>query len=380
MLKVIIADDEKRICQLLQLIVDWKALGFEIAAVVHNGLEALDAVERLRPDVVITDIRMPECSGLELLQRLREKKQDIDVVIISGYRQFDYAHSALQNGAEDYLLKPIKKVELTAVLQRIRERRQSSYEVQEQLGQMRDIRRSLAASADKLQTQLVLDVLSGKLTRGTAEQLNRDYQCSFSGEELCFAAIKIDEKEPLQEKTNEVMSRKLREIASRELQRSGCFRCSAIAGNYIYCLICPGRENEKLTGLSVEDTLYHIIREMQDYAGKVAPIHISVGLSKVKNGELAAAAAQSRAAALDQFFRGTERVLCYEPGTVWVDPAAVVDHRTAARIRSAMVKGGDSLFQELKAILDQLHCGEERVDSGANLYEILKKLMEQVCA
>ena len=74
MLKVVIADDEKRICQLLQMIVDWNALGFEIVAVVHNGLEALDAATRLQSDVVITDIRMPECGGLELLQRLREEK------------------------------------------------------------------------------------------------------------------------------------------------------------------------------------------------------------------------------------------------------------------------------------------------------------------
>ena len=205
MLKVVIAGDEKRICQLLQMIVDWNALGFEIVAVVHNGLEALDAATRLQSDVVITDIRMPECGGLELLQRLREEKRDIDVVIISGYRQFDYAHTALQNGAEDYLLKPIKKTELTAVLQRIQERHRSSEKAQEQLVQIRNIRRSLAASVDKLQTQAISDVLNGKLIRGSIEQLNRDYQCDFEGEDLYFAAVKIDEKEPLQEKTSEAM-------------------------------------------------------------------------------------------------------------------------------------------------------------------------------
>lgn len=380
MLKVVIADDEKRICQLLQMIVDWNALGFEIVAVVHNGLEALDAATRLQSDVVITDIRMPECGGLELLQRLREEKRDIDVVIISGYRQFDYAHTALQNGAEDYLLKPIKKTELTAVLQRIQERHRSSEKAQEQLVQIRNIRRSLAASVDKLQTQAISDVLNGKLIRGSIEQLNRDYQCNFEGEDLYFAAVKIDEKEPLQEKTSEVMSRKFREIISQELQRSGCSQCSMIVGNYIYCLICPKREDGQAGDSFLQATMYHIIREMQDYAGKVAPIHISVGFSQVKNCELAMAAAQSRTAVLDQFFRGTERVLCYEPGSIRVEPTIVVDHRTATRIHNAMVKGGESLFQELNTILDQLRYGEKRVCYGENLYEILKKMVEQMCA
>ena len=83
----------------------------------------------------------------------------------------------MQNGAEDYLLKPIKKTELTAVLQRIQERHRSSEKAQEQLVQIRNIRRSLAASVDKLQTQAISDVLNGKLIRGSIEQLNRDYQC-----------------------------------------------------------------------------------------------------------------------------------------------------------------------------------------------------------
>lgn len=156
---------------------------------------------------------------------------------------------------------------------------------------------------------------------------------------------------------------------------SGCSQCSMIVGNYIYCLICPKREDGQAGDSFLQATMYHIIREMQDYAGKVAPIHISVGFSQVKNCELAMAAAQSRTAVLDQFFRGTERVLCYEPGSIRVEPTIVVDHRTATRIHNAMVKGGESLFQELNTILDQLRYGEKRVCYGENLYEILKKIL-----
>ena len=154
MLKVVLADDEKKICQLLQIIVDWKNLGFEIVEVVHNGRDALEAVKRHQPDVIVTDIRMPECSGLELLHRVREEKQDIDVVIISGYRQFEYAHTALQDGAEDYLLKPLKQEELTGILMRLSDK----------LGKEAALEFQLKKSGERQQEQL-MDALQNAVER-----------------------------------------------------------------------------------------------------------------------------------------------------------------------------------------------------------------------
>lgn len=381
MLKVILADDEKRVCQLLQLIVDWNTLGYEIVAVVHNGLDALAAVRKLQPDVIITDIRMPECNRIELLRRLHDEKGDIDVVVISGYRQFDYARAALQAGAEDYLLKPIKKAELAAVLQRIRERRQSASEIQNQLGQIQDIRLSLTKSADKLHAQLVLDVLNGKLPKSTKERLSADYQYDFPGDYRWFAAIKIDAENPLLEKVNEVISRKMLEIVRSEFARGNYPICSAVYENCIYCIIDVTTSNKEDTDLlMLQNTLYHIIREMQDYAGKMAHIHISIGVSRVKNDDFASAAVRCLAAARDQVFRGTEKVLYYEAHNGYVNASKVVNHKTAIQIHDAMIKGGRCLKEVLDAILDELDHGEVSVQSGENLYEILRKLMEQMIA
>ena len=69
MLKVIIADDEKLICRLVQALADWELLGMEVVGTAENGLEALTLIEALEPDILITDIRMPGCNGLELIDR-----------------------------------------------------------------------------------------------------------------------------------------------------------------------------------------------------------------------------------------------------------------------------------------------------------------------
>ena len=109
MLKVIIADDEERVCRLVQVLADWDALGMEVAGTASNGLEALELVKQVRPDILITDIRMPGCYGLELIQHAKESLPQLEIVIISGYAHFEYAQSALKHGVGDYLLKPIQR-------------------------------------------------------------------------------------------------------------------------------------------------------------------------------------------------------------------------------------------------------------------------------
>ena len=122
MLKVVIADDEARILSLIRLLPDWDALGIEVVGTAGNGLEALALIERERPDILITDIRMPGCQGLELIERARRTVPDIEIIIISGYAHFEYAQTAIKLGVGDYLLKPIKKDELTATLSKLAQR------------------------------------------------------------------------------------------------------------------------------------------------------------------------------------------------------------------------------------------------------------------
>ena len=119
MIKVVIADDEVRICQLILALVDWEALGLKVVGTAHNGLEAIAMVRTLQPDILITDIRMPGCSGLELIDQVKRDDQSLEIVIISGYAHFEYAQQAIKYGVGDYLLKPISKTELTATLQKL---------------------------------------------------------------------------------------------------------------------------------------------------------------------------------------------------------------------------------------------------------------------
>ncbi len=119
-MKVVIADDEERVCSLICALIDWDGLGLEKAGTAYDGISALSLIEKEKPDLVITDIRMPGMDGLELIKKAKQLLPDLQFIIISGHRQFDYAQTAITYGVAEYLLKPIKKVQLEETLLRMR--------------------------------------------------------------------------------------------------------------------------------------------------------------------------------------------------------------------------------------------------------------------
>ncbi|KAA9005336.1 response regulator [Paenibacillus spiritus] len=134
MYKVVLADDELMALEGLRLMADWEEEGFEICGMCENGEEALSRILDCRPDLVITDIRMPGMDGLELISRVREAGVcDPLFVILSGYGDFDYARTALRHGVRSYLLKPVMEPEWEATLAKVqRELNERSLRKQQQ--------------------------------------------------------------------------------------------------------------------------------------------------------------------------------------------------------------------------------------------------------
>lgn len=116
MLKLIIADDERVIRENIRNIINWDSLGIEVIGLCKNGVEAYDMIIDENPDIVMTDIRMPGLSGIELISRLQEAGQDIEYVILSGYSDFEYAKKIMRFGVKYYLLKPCNEEQIIEVM------------------------------------------------------------------------------------------------------------------------------------------------------------------------------------------------------------------------------------------------------------------------
>jgi two-component system response regulator YesN len=118
--KVLLVEDELVILSGLRRLIGELIGGFVVCGEARNGKEALIRIKELLPDVIVTDIRMKEMDGLEMIERIRKQLPHIPILIISGHDDFEYVKSALRSKVADYLLKPLDRVELAKSLSKIR--------------------------------------------------------------------------------------------------------------------------------------------------------------------------------------------------------------------------------------------------------------------
>jgi two-component system response regulator YesN len=143
MIKVLVVEDEISICTLIINLINWIPGELVLVGTAANGVEGFDRIVELQPDLVITDIRMPGISGLELIEKVKASNLDPMFIIISGHKEFDYARNAIKFGVEDYLLKPIKRDELNNALSKIINKHKTHLS---QINQQADIHTQLTQS------------------------------------------------------------------------------------------------------------------------------------------------------------------------------------------------------------------------------------------
>ena len=118
--KVLLVDDEEEVRNAIEQRINWEELGFEVIGKAQNGVKAMEIAEKLQPDVVITDIKMPYMNGLELARNLKEENPGVRILILTGFDEFEYAKEAVHLEIEEYILKPINANELSECLKRLK--------------------------------------------------------------------------------------------------------------------------------------------------------------------------------------------------------------------------------------------------------------------
>ena len=122
MIKVFLCEDEFVVREGIKNNIDWAANGFEFAGEASDGELALPLIRKTQPDIVITDIKMPFMDGLELSRIIKKEMPFSEIVILSGYEEFEYAKQAISIGVAEYLTKPISGDDLLAKLNTLRDK------------------------------------------------------------------------------------------------------------------------------------------------------------------------------------------------------------------------------------------------------------------
>lgn len=119
--KLLIVDDEEIEREGIAGLIDWSQYGIEMVGTAWNGLDGLEKMEQLRPDIVLADIKMPGMDGLEMIRQARPRYPDTIFVILSGYGEYEFTSQAMQEGIRHYILKPCDEEKITAVLRKVQD-------------------------------------------------------------------------------------------------------------------------------------------------------------------------------------------------------------------------------------------------------------------
>lgn len=122
MFNLAIVDDESLFRQFLKKVLPWDELGFNICWEARDGEDALNLIKTVPPHLMLVDITMPFIDGIELTKRLKQDYPSINVILVTGHEEFEYARTALRLGVSDYLLKPFTADELKATIEKIKEK------------------------------------------------------------------------------------------------------------------------------------------------------------------------------------------------------------------------------------------------------------------
>lgn len=278
--RIILVDDEEEVRKSIIRKIDWTAVGFAVVGDAENGEDALEKIENLEPDVVLTDIRMPYMDGLTLAERIRQKYPSMKIVIFSGYDDFEYAKQAIKLNVTEYILKPVNVEELTAILKRIKTN------LDEEIEQKRNVnllRENYKRSLPILREQFLKDLISRPMDGETVQTLLREYDIPLAGAKKWIAiAVELElEQEltqeeaplPLHEEKN-LIPISVMQILSENLKPSYRFSLLSFSGS----------ADAKIAGIAAVDEnnsqteLINILGDICKEIRKTLKVPVTIGI------------------------------------------------------------------------------------------------------
>ncbi len=303
MYKALIADDENKICQLIQAMGNWDELGIEIVDICHSGDDAWESIQKKEPDIALLDIRMPVYDGLQIINKVNEKygmSRNICFIIISGYAEFEYARQAIQYNIVNYLLKPLDRKQLNDTLQKACNSLSRKQQQAENAILLQKNRRSLQAAC-------ITAVQAGRVQEGiTVKELNEQYCMSF--DQGCFLGGFLNFPFSISEHEN-LFIEKFQEKIQKYF---AC--CLEVAvkteGTGIYLILNYPADSHQILMNKIQE-FYKSIGRMAKTYGEFQ-MYMGVGSSTTEPGRIRYSLREAEIAELSHLLYGEKHLLFYE--------------------------------------------------------------------
>lgn len=354
--KAVIVDDEYRIGQLISRLIHFDELDLELMKIFNCSTEARDFILSEHPDIVISDIQMPVMDGLELIRQVKEAGENPHFILISGFREFEYARTALKYGVEEYLLKPIKEEELNRVLSEVIRKRSDDVQKKEETEKLQEAARRVHSLAGRD----AVSVLSRGYD-GDARSFSEAFQVNFR--EGCYLPLilQIDNEEP---DTND-------HLQDRFVANSIISMMEEEYRDSVYEQLYSAEETRRITGImnfnpaESESLIEHLRNHFLDIRSHVEVVpgyHVTLALGAICDfHDIPSSLRIAEGRALQRIVLGTGRVIADTPVDLAAGAEDRLDSAQIQRITNAVVSFNTG---ELRAVIEELFAKVRNVSAA----------------
>lgn len=271
MYKLIVVDDEEDVREGVSQEIDWHSHGYEVVAKAENGREALELVERLRPDVVVTDIKMPFMNGLQLAESIGREYPGIRIIILTGFDEFEYAQKAVKLHIDEYVLKPFSASELIEALHKVKRRMDEEAAHRENVQLLRD---SYRKSLPVLREVFLSSLLSRQLVQHDAFSKACEYGVELRSPEYLVSVISVDQ--PKQEE-QQLFLFAVKNIADEQLHTGQYAGIVFLHDDHVVLLMRTKADDTQRIEVRTQNIAEEIRRTIEKYMS----ITVTIGIGHV---------------------------------------------------------------------------------------------------
>ena len=278
MYKLLLVDDEVLVREAIAENIHWNELGYELLSVCENGKEAIEYIKKNKVDVVITDICMPFIDGIDLSKYIYENHLPINVIIFSGYNEFEYAKKAIKYGVSEYLSKPVTAYELSEILGNLKKNLDKKREVEAEFDKLN---KSYFKNRILIQSKIIEKLIMGNEIEEESRKEIEEYGLQMDYIEYRVAIIEIDIYSDLYNANED-------KIKKGEMKSFVIYNISdEIIKKYNAGEVCKGDNNKGLILLwtnhsrEFEDKINLIFKEIQEEVFKVLKLTITISVGEI---------------------------------------------------------------------------------------------------
>ena len=353
MYRLMLVEDEEIICHGLKNKIPWKEVGFEVVGEANDGETALRMIPELWPDAILTDIRMPGLDGIGFIEKLRELGSKAEVVVLSGFDDFEYARKCIAFGVTEYLLKPIKNDVILSTFYQLKCKLDSRYSKDSEFN---NIKKKIELTIPVAKGKIIQDILENRLNKEDTDRIHAildmpfDKTASF-GVAVFHISRLMNTKITFDDGSRDCFQRVLENETARLPQYQ---LLSVLFQKDTYTIVAVWsvhRRQKEDTGRDLCNAIREKLENLPAYTGKIL---VSVGVGSIFDNifGLSRSYIQAKNALMQKFYIGLGKVISYtetqnEPGRTKVQLLdKTIDSNQLVRKIIEYIVSGDMISSE----------------------------------